>query len=190
MFGTGRSAGILFITLLLLLPLAAVAQQAQQVEVKSGESPMDGESFVQLSVSAVRPYTPSFGGLFTPVLQVQCKQKASRRKLDVYLLSGGVDPSSTYVTKSFFSTAPYSTELRVKMDSGKPSARIWGVMNDNTTLAYTATNGKSKDALVKDILAAGIVYIEFRPNASTANVVAEFDVRGLQPEFIKHHECK
>jgi hypothetical protein len=79
-----------------------LAQQAQQVQVKSGVNPMDGESFVQLSVNALTPYTLSFGSLFTPVLQVQCKQKDSTRKLDVYFLSGGVDPSSTYVTKSFF----------------------------------------------------------------------------------------
>jgi hypothetical protein len=76
------------------------------------------------------------------------------------------------------------------MDSVKPSTRIWGVMNDNSTLAYTVTNGKSKDGFAKDILKAGVVYIEFRPNASTANVVAEFDVRGLQPEFTRHQECK
>lgn len=185
-----KSAKILPIIGLLLLPLASLAQQAQQVQVKSGVNPMDEESFVQLSVNALTPYTLSFGSPFTPVLQVQCKQKGSTRKLDVYFLSGGVDPRSTYVTKSFFSTAPYSTDLRVKMDNGKPFTGIWGVMNDNSTLAYTVTNGKSKDGFVKDILKAGVVYIEFRPNASTANVVAEFDVRGLQPEYAKHQECK
>jgi hypothetical protein len=168
---------------LVMLPISAFAQHAQQVQVKSGESPMDGEKFVQLSVNALSPYTLSIGGEFTPVLQVQCKEKGSTRKLDVFFQSGGVDPRSTYVTKSFFSTAPYSTELRVKMDSGKPSA-------DGSMLAYTVTNGKTKDGFVKDILKAEVLYIEFRPNGSASNAVAQFDVSSLQPEFAKHPECK
>jgi hypothetical protein len=83
------------------------------------------------------------------------------------------------------------------MGDGSPVWSHWKQLADHQQYQYWNSYDPRNEAdsvikvteQVKQMLAASMVLVEFKPFMSAAPVVATFDLRGLKSEFRKHVEC-
>jgi hypothetical protein len=146
-----------------------------------------------MEISALRPYTASFGQNTTPTIGVECNQTGKRRSFIILLYTGSLE---SYRVDSAFTRLPYDERLlRTKVDADKPRWRSWRQLTDGKTYEYvgmgeTGAGVYSPSRFLKDMFSAQRVLVEFQPYEWNGDFTAEFEMRGLSEEFEKHQECK
>jgi hypothetical protein len=172
--------------ILILGSLVAAGLSAQGLQLNSGKNIMDDTAWARISITSSTFISPP------AVLQLECTQKKKHHSIHLFLVSGNLEshPHDGLV-------GPISEWLlRMKLDGGAAVWRSWRPTEQTGIYEYEGQGVTGMGAwyypfrLLKDLLSAKTLYIEFQRYGERDVYVANFDLSQLKTTFDARPECQ